>query len=229
MFDPALPPPRSSDHRHHHANSASTTPTQSIPIHPPSFSSGDHNSRKISTYGIAMKRSSSELRLLEEERQADLRDYIFFIRLGQGISNRQVHFMDDGDNFVLPEQEHQDFQHPGHPALLPSSSAEEERRRRRCSPWLQRQNELCLAHIIGTRNGSRDHYDAGMMMMMNENSGLSLLPPATNDECHDGYHEDYYHHYNHNGSNNLASAIDHDTSYQPQLSSPHEDIFGMDW
>jgi hypothetical protein len=71
------------------------------------------------------KRASSELRLQEEEEIASFRDYVFFTRLVEGIASRRT------ATRTAPQQQQLDHS----------------------SEWLKRQNDLCLAHIIGTRNG----------------------------------------------------------------------------
>lgn len=64
-----------------------------------------------------MKRTPSELKLREDEEVADLRDYLMFCRIVDGITRKQ--------------QETRDLR-------------------------FRKVNDMCLAHIIGTRNASED-------------------------------------------------------------------------
>lgn len=198
-----IPPIVSPSHSH-----SSTTPTQSIPIH----------SSKKSGNGTALKRSTSELRLLEEEQQADLRDYIFFSRLVHGIAGRESDDdIQDGDHQEAP---------PGS-YTFPQDDEREQRQRQRCSPWLQRQKDLCLAHIIGTRNGAWD----------NTNHTHRTLTSSLKQGS--SYHNSYHNSYNHTNSLSYIDCYQysHDAGadvvaggQQPQQqASPHEDIFRMDW
>lgn len=180
---------------------ALTTPSKSIPIHVPQKSSS----------GIAMKRSSSELRLLEEEARADLRDYVFYSRLVQGISQRGINSDSQGT-----EQEREPFGS----CPPPRDEQQEQRRRRRCSPWLQRQNELCLSHIIGTRNGWRDGDDPAHHH--SAPAGSSMWPDHNHKESNSMSYMDYYHPYSNEASGAPVGPM-------PSQPSTHEEIFGMDW
>ncbi|KAL7578561.1 hypothetical protein ACA910_011619 [Epithemia clementina (nom. ined.)] len=147
MFVPALSPPRSSGHCH--ANSASTIPTHSIPIHP--FSSGGDSRKTSTTTGITMKRSSSELGLSEEERQADLRDYIFYpSRAGNFESPSGGRWTPI--TLSCPTEKNKTKTTKMPTQATPHGTALVSRGTRTTPTMLQ-----SLAHIIGTRNGSRDH------------------------------------------------------------------------
>ena len=64
-----------------------------------------------------MKRTPSEVQLLEDEEVAEFRDYVMFSRIADRIARQQ--------------NETKDFR-------------------------LRQQNDMCLAHLIGVRNGSQD-------------------------------------------------------------------------
>ena len=98
-------------------------------------------SPSIPIHHSRLKRTNSELRLEQEEELADFRDYVFFSRLVQGIS-----------------QHH----HTTHDHCLSKSCSTDRgggyhpQKQQEPSEWLLEQNDRCLAHIIGTRNGSLD-------------------------------------------------------------------------
>jgi len=84
--------------------------SRSIPIN------GSNNNSKHGG-AAGMKRTPSELKLREDEEVADLRDYLMFCRIVDGITRKQ--------------QETRDLR-------------------------FRKVNDMCLAHIIGTRNASED-------------------------------------------------------------------------
>ena len=210
--------------------SASTTPTRSIPIRTAATTTNHAVSESI-----ALKRTSSELRLLEEEQQADLRDYIFFTRLVQGIANRESPVQEEPQDSPLEPSQAQDRSRLT-PSLGPFShdrddESLQERRRRRCSPWLQRQNEICLAHIIRTRNGYQDG-DHRSSMITNGPPSTPMTPmyPASRNNGSVGYHNRVQYNYqDHYGSLPQQPFYSAEPPTASSPYAPQEDIFDMDW
>lgn len=103
--------------------------------------------KKRLTGDVLVDRSSSELRLQEELEMADFRDYVFFARLVEGISQRQEFLQKQRGSTGYCANEHENFiDSLCNKAPKTASSA------RKNLKW-QRQNDLCLARIIRTRNG----------------------------------------------------------------------------
>ena len=135
-------------------------------------------SPSIPIHHSRLKRTNSELRLEQEEELADFRDYVFFSRLVQGISQHH-HTTHDHTSFSksCPTDRGGGY-HP-----------QEQQQKRQPSEWLLEQNDRCLAHIIGTRNGSLDDQNQQHKQIRSSFGGINQedmggsysSPPASQD------------------------------------------------